>query len=84
MAESCSTKFPAGKSNKETPHTVSKKKPRTPFQTGVRGLYILGIYTFFAARNKFGGAGKRFSLSSTANPASVTDRSSERIVSNAT
>ena len=60
------------------------KKPRTPFQNGVRGLYILGIYTFFAARNKFGGAGKRFSRSSTANPASVTDRSSERIVSNAT
>ena len=47
-------------------------------------LYLLGIYTFFAARNKFGGAGKRFSRSSTANPASVTDRSSERIVSNAT
>lgn len=60
------------------------KKPRTPFQNGVRGLYILGIYTFFAARNKFGGAGKRFSRSSTANPASATDRSSERIVSNAT
>ena len=26
----------------------------------------MGIYTFFAARNKFGGAGKRFSRSSTA------------------
>ena len=25
MVESCSTKFPAGKSNKETPHTVSKR-----------------------------------------------------------
>lgn len=66
------------------PQAKAIKKPRTPFQNGVRGLYILGIYTFFAARNKFGGAGKRFSRSSTANPASVTDRSSERIVSNAT
>ena len=66
------------------PQANAIKKPRTPFQNGVRGLYILGIYTFFAARNKFGGAGKRFSRSSTANPASVTDRSSERIVSNAT
>lgn len=76
MAESCSTKFPAGKSNKETPHTV--------FETVCGVFTILGIYTFFAARNKFGGAGKRFSRSSTANPASATDRSSERIVSNAT
>ena len=66
------------------PQAKAIKKPRTPFQNGVRGLYILGIYTFFAARNKFGGAGKRFSRSSTANPASATDRSSERIVSNAT
>ena len=66
------------------PQAKTIKKPRTPFQNGVRGLYILGIYTFFAARNKFGGAGKRFSRSSTANPASATDRSSERIVSNAT
>ena len=66
------------------PQAKAIKKPRTPFQNGVRGLYILGIYTFFAARNKFGGAGKRFSRSSTAKPASVTDRSSERIVSNAT
>ena len=36
------------------------------------------------ARNRFGGDGNRFSRSSTAKPASATDRSSERIVSKAT
>ena len=59
------------------PQKIASKKNRLPSKR-------FFFYSFLAARKRFGGAGNRFSLASTENPALATSLSSDCIVSKET